>query len=52
MVLQTDRIYEELGWEWLTNRRWYHRLSLFFLIANNQTPLYLCGDQSLGPSLA
>ena len=26
----TDRIYEELGWEPLTNRRWYRRLSLFF----------------------
>ena len=24
-----DRIYEELGWETLTNRRWYRRLSLF-----------------------
>ena len=34
-------IYEELGWESLTNRRWYRRLSLFFLIANNQAPFYL-----------
>ena len=38
----TDRIYEELGWESLTNRRWYRRLSLFFLIVNNQAPFYLC----------
>ena len=37
----TDRIYEELGWETLTNRTWYRRLSLFFLIANNQAPWYL-----------
>ena len=38
----TDKIYEELGWETLTNRRWYRRMSLFFLIANKQAPQYLC----------
>ena len=38
----TDRIYDELVWESLTNRRWYRRLSLFFLIANIQAPFYLC----------
>ena len=38
----TDKIYEELGWETLTNRRWYRRLSLFFQIAHNQAPQYLC----------
>ena len=38
----TDRIYEELGWESLTNRRWYRRLRLFFPLANNQAPFYLC----------
>ena len=38
----TDRSYGELGWDSLTNRRWYRRLSLFFLIANNQAPFYLC----------
>ena len=26
----TDRIYEGLGWETLSNRRWYRRFSLFF----------------------
>ena len=31
----------KLGWETLTNRRWYRRLSLFFLLAKNQAPLYL-----------
>ena len=38
----TDKRYEELGWENLTNHRWYRRLCLFFLIANNQAPPYLC----------
>ena len=43
MVLQQiGFMKEELGWESLTNRRWYRRLSLFFLIANNQAPFYLC----------
>ena len=45
----TDKIYEELGWENLTNRRWYRRLCLFFLIANNQAPPYLCNV--ISPSL-
>ena len=45
----TDKIYEELGWENLTNRRWYCRLCLFFLIANNQAPMYLCNV--ISPSL-
>ena len=45
----TDKIYEELGWETLSNRRWYRRLSLFLLIANNQAPLYLC--DVINPSL-
>ena len=45
----TDRIYEELGWESLTNRRWYRRLSLFFVIANNQAPFYLC--KVISPSI-
>ena len=35
------QIYEVLGWETLTKCRWYCRLSLFFLIVNNQAPLYL-----------
>ena len=36
----TDKIYEELDWETLTNLRRYRRLSLFFLIENNQAPPY------------
>jgi hypothetical protein len=47
--ISADKIYEELGWKTLTNRRWYRRLSLSFLIANNQAPLYLCNV--ISPSL-
>ena len=36
-----DRLLEELGWETLSNRRWYRRLCLFYKIINNQTPNYL-----------
>lgn len=37
----TDRLLEELGWESLSNRRWYRRLCLFYKIVNDQTPQYL-----------
>ena len=36
-----ERLLEELGWETLSNRRWYRRLCLFYKIVNNQTPQYL-----------
>ena len=36
-----DRLLEELGWETLSNRRWYRRLCLFYKIVNNQNPQYL-----------
>ena len=36
-----DRLLEELGWETLSNRRWYRRLCLCYKIINNQTPNYL-----------
>ena len=36
-----DRLLEELGWETLSNRRWYRRLCLFYKIVNNQAPHYL-----------
>ena len=36
-----DRLLEELGWETLSNRRWYRRLCLFYKIINNQAPHYL-----------
>ena len=37
----TTKIYEELGWESLTDRRWFRRLIQFFKIHNNLTPEYL-----------
>ena len=36
-----DRLLEELGWETLSNRRWYRRLCLFYKIVNNQA-LIIC----------
>jgi hypothetical protein len=35
------KLYKELGWESLSQRRWQRRMSLFWKIINNQTPLYL-----------
>ena len=37
----TDRIYEELGWESLYHRRYYRRMTLFYKIVNEGTPEYL-----------
>ena len=37
----TDKLYEELGWESLSKRRWFRRLVQFFKIQNNLTPEYL-----------
>ena len=36
-----DKIYEELGWESLTDRRWARRLFQFYKIQNDLTPPYL-----------
>ena len=35
-----DKIYHELGWETLADRRWHHRLTLFYKIINGLTPSY------------
>ena len=35
------KLYEELGWESLSERRWLRRMTLFSKIVNNQTPVYL-----------
>ena len=35
-----DKLFEELGWESLTHRRWYRKLCLFYKIMNNGTPEY------------
>ena len=36
-----DKIYEELGWETLDQRRFFRRLVQFYKIVNNLTPEYL-----------
>ena len=35
-----EKLYTELGWESLSCRRWCRRLTLFFQIINNLTPVY------------
>ena len=36
-----DKVYEELGWETLQNRRWFRRLTIFYKIMNGLTPNYM-----------
>ena len=36
-----SKIYEELGWESLSDRRWCRRILQVYKIFNNMTPLYL-----------
>ena len=36
-----DKLYAELGWESLKNRRHFRRLSLYYKIKNNLAPKYL-----------
>ena len=36
----TDKLFDELGWESLAHRTWYRRLCLFYKIMNNGTPEY------------
>ena len=42
----TDKIYEELGWESLHHRRLFRRLAMFYKIQNNLTPDYLKTHES------
>ena len=37
----TDKLYEELGWESLHHRRIFRRLTMFYKIHNNLTPIFL-----------
>ena len=39
--INTNKIYEELGWETLDQRRTFRRLVQFYKIMNNKTPDYL-----------
>ena len=36
-----DKLYEELGWEYLYHRRWYWRLIHFYKLKKSRSPLYL-----------
>ena len=36
-----DKLFNELGWESLSDRRWYRRLCLFYKIINHDTSQYL-----------
>ena len=36
-----ERLYDELGWESMSNRRWFRRLTLYYKISNGHTPSYL-----------
>ena len=38
--ISQERLYEKLGWESLSARRWYRRLVLFCRFINNTTPDY------------
>ena len=40
----TEKIYEELGWEILYYRRWYRRLYHFYKLQSDQRPLYLYNE--------
>ena len=36
-----NKLYEELGWEYLYHRRWYRRLIHFFKLRQSESPQYL-----------
>ena len=36
-----EKLYDELGWESLSDRRWARRMTLYYKIVNGQTPAYL-----------
>ena len=38
---ELEKLYDELGWESLSNRRWARRLVIFYKIRNDLTPSYL-----------
>ena len=40
----TDKLYEEHGWEILYYKRWYRRLCHFYNLLNDQRPLYLFSE--------
>ena len=47
-----NKLYDELGWESLSDRRWSRRLIQFFKIHNSMTPQYLKDNLPLNRNLA
>ena len=45
-----QRLYEELGWESIYDRRWYRRLCHFFQLRQSKTPEYLFNEILLSDS--
>ena len=45
----TTKLYNELGWESLSDRRKFHRMSLYYKILNNETPSYLSDHLLVAP---
>ena len=39
-----QRLYKELGWESLYDRRWYRRLCQFFVLKKQRSPQYLAAE--------
>ena len=39
-----ERLYDELGWESTSDRRWFRRLTLFYKISNEHTPSSYIAD--------
>ena len=46
-----QKLYKELGWESLYNRRWFRRLVHFFNLRRTGTPDYLYAEMPMGRSV-
>ena len=46
-----QKLYKELGWESLYNRRWFRRLGHFFILRRTGTPDYLYAELPMGRML-
>ena len=45
-----ERLYEELGWESLSERRWSRRMTIFYKIINGMAPSYLSDHRPQHPT--
>ena len=46
------RLYEEVGWESLSSRRWARRMAMFYKIMNGSTPSYLHAPENPAVNMA